>query len=686
MHSNNDSIDTVLEKNNNSKSWKRFFSKRNIIILILALTIPFGVGYLWQTTQGDASTTTETKTYTVKKGNLSTTISSDGNVVAEDGVTVSFSTTGVNITEVYVKQGETVKAGDKLAKIDTTDMEFDLKSAQNSLTSAYANYNSTVAGATDTEIAISQKSVDSAQASLEKVRSDNATSIKQSELKLTNLQKDLASIQTGDSTNDSNIEAIEESYTSAILKADSISLDVKSALKVAEDILDDDNSFYYSLGATDQTTFHQAENSYSSLVTQYQNYITTYGSLKSVSDTDKVIAKIDAMLDISQAMEKMLKLLYTTLENTVASTNLTESAIASYQSSVSSQQSKMKSAEESITSTKQNINSALLNKNDKKTSLEEDIEDAEISLADTKKKAASSEQSAVNSLEVAQLNYLKLTEPTSDVDLATLRAQINSAKISLDKVKYKIEQATLTAPINGEIVELDGQVGDRIIQDNNENFCTILNKDTFFVSVSIEEAEINQILKGQKVIVTFDAIPDTEVEGEVSFISLTSSTDSSGIVTYPVKILLKDWSDVPIKEGMTAYVDFVIGEANDVLIVPTAAVAKNGDKNIVVMENGESREVVTGFTDGTNVAITSGLDEGDIIVANASAATSSEKTGSAAAASASGNGVFTEEEIAKLKTMTEEERAAFLKEKGLTTTTTEGGGGGGGGMGGPPPG
>lgn len=686
MHSNNDSIDTVLEKNSNSKSWKRFFSKRNIIILLLALIIPSGVGYLWQTTQGDASTTAATKTYTVKKGDLVTTISSDGNVVAEDGVTVSFSTTGVNITNVYVKQGDYVKAGDKLAKIDTTDMEFDLKSAQNSLNSAYANYNSTVAGATDTEKAISQKSVDSAQASLEKTRSDNTNSIQQAQIKLDNLKKDLASIQEGTSTSDSNLQAVEESYSSAILKADSVSIDVRSALKVAEDILDDDNSFYYTLGSMDLTSFHQAENGYKSLVTDYQNYLTSYGSMGSTDNRDAVIAKVNALVSIAQDMSKMLKLLNTALDNTVASSNLSESAIASYQSSVTSQQGKMKSDEESLTNAKQSINSALLSKDDKKTSLEENIKDAEINLADVKKKAASSEQSAVNSLEVAQLNYLKLTEPVSDIDLATLRAQINSAKINLDKVKYQIEQATLTAPIDGEIVELDGQVGDRIIKDNNETFCTILNKDTFFVKVSIEESEINQITKGQKVIVTFDAIPDTEVEGEVSFISLTSTTDSSGIVTYPVKILLKDWSDVPIKEGMTAYVDFVVGEANDVLIVPTAAVAKNGDKSIVVMQDGKSREVVTGFSDGTNVAITSGLAEGDIIVANASNVTSSSKTGSAAAASATGGkGVFTEEEITKLKSMTEEERNAFLKEKGISTET-QGGMGGGGGMSGPPPG
>ena len=60
---------------------------------------------------------------------------------------------------------------------------------------------------------------------------------------------------------------------------------------------------------------------------------------------------------------------------------------------------------------------------------------------------------------------------------------------------------------------------------------------------------------------------------------------------------------------MTIYVDFVVAEANNVIAVPVAAVESVNNKTIVRMENGELREVVTGFTDGEMVEILSGINE-----------------------------------------------------------------------------
>ena len=256
---------------------------------------------------------------------------------------------------------------------------------------------------------------------------------------------------------------------------------------------------------------------------------------------------------------------------------------------------------------------------------------------------------------------MKLKEPATKAELASLRAQVNSAQVNVAKIQRQIDKATLTAPIDGTIVELNGQVGDLIIKDQNETFATILNKDTFFIEVNIEEVEVNQIQKGQKVIVTFDAIEEVEVEGEVNFVSLMSVT-SGGIVTYPVRITLKDWSAAPIREGMTTYTDFIIGEANDVLAVPVGAVVNRGGKSFVSLKDGSPREVETGFSDGSLVAIKSGLTEGEKIIENPS---SNLESSNAPRTGGSDSPIFTEEERAAIQSMTDEERKAFLESKGL---------------------
>ncbi|MFH0776469.1 MAG: efflux RND transporter periplasmic adaptor subunit [Patescibacteria group bacterium] len=663
------SLDEILEHRKSSKGWKRFLSKKILAVVVLIAAAPFAFGYFW----GNSSETTAptVKLFEVAKTDLKTTVSSSGNVVAEDGVKISFPSTGEHITAVYVKEGDYVHSGDKLATLDTKDFELDLKSAQNSLNTAYANLKSTLDGATQTEIAISQKSVDSAKANLEKVREDNTFSIQQAQLKLDNLKDDLSSITNGDATTDANLEAIQQAYENALLKADSAAIDMKNSLQFADDTLDDKNDYYLQLGALDSITFRKTENSFQTAKNDYQDFLKNFSAINASADKSQIVAKVDATIQLAQSLADAFNLLYTSLKNTTPSTIITESQITSLQSSTSSYESKMNSDQQSLISAKQTINSQTLSKSDKTKSLKDDIKDAEISLAETKANAARSEASAQNSLDVAELNYLKLTEPATAIELATLRAQINSAQINVDKIKRQIDEATLTAPIDGEVVELNGQVGDLIIKDQNENFATILNKDTFFIEVNVEEVEVNQISKGQKVIATFDAIEGKEVEGEVSFVSLTSTTDG-GIVTYPVRIILKNWSDVPIREGMTAYVDFVVGEAKDVLAVPVGAVVTKDGKSFVSMENGKSQEVETGFNDGSLVEIKSGLKAGDKIIANPTNTPTSTTTSSSKKA---GSQIFTEEERAALKNMTDDERKAFLESKGLSTGSFPGGGG-----------
>jgi len=664
-----DLLDEILERRKNSKSWKRFLSKKILVPIGIAVIAPFILGYFL----GDSSKADEVETefFTLTKTDLETIVSSNGKVVAEDGVSVSFSTVGEQITAVFVAEGDTVSVGDKLASIDTTDLNLDLRSAQNSLNTAYSNLQGKIDGASETEIALQQKSLDSSKANFEKTIENNEYSIQQAETKLANLQKDLESILTGSAETDSTLAAIAQTYENALLKIDSVLTDVKSSLNVASEILDDDKSSYVYLSALDSSKLREAENGFRFAESTYENFLRNFATVSALSEKMEIVAKIDGAIELTDALVDAFDSLYDVFENTTASSTISENEISSFQSSASSWQSKMSTGQQNLISTKQSINSQILSKSEKIESLEENIADAETSLAEVRTSAARSEASAQNSLDVAELNYLKFTEPATTIELSTLRAQINSAQINVTKIKNKIADTTLTAPIDGEIVELHGQIGDLIIQDQNETFATILNKDSFFIEVSIEEVEVNQIQKGQKVIATFDAIEDTEVEGEVSFVSLTS-VNSGGIVTYPVRITLKNWGEMPIREGMTAYVDFVIGEAHDILAVPVGAIVSRGDKNFVLMEDGESREVETGFNDGSLVEIISGLVENEKIILSGSAAASVSNS-----QKSEGGAVFTDEERAALEAMTDEERKAFFEEKGLSGGGMGGGSGGG---------
>ena len=88
---------------------------------------------------------------------------------------------------------------------------------------------------------------------------------------------------------------------------------------------------------------------------------------------------------------------------------------------------------------------------------------------------------------------------------------------------------------------------------------------------------------GQKVTLTFDAIEDLSITGEVAEID-TLGTVSQGVVNYAVKIVF-DTQDERVKSGMSVSAAIITDVKQDVLLVPNAAVKSNDEQYVEVLEN-----------------------------------------------------------------------------------------------------
>ncbi|MCD4704674.1 efflux RND transporter periplasmic adaptor subunit [bacterium] len=252
----------------------------------------------------------------------------------------------------------------------------------------------------------------------------------------------------------------------------------------------------------------------------------------------------------------------------------------------------------------------------------EAIDDAKENLIDDKitaernlKNSEATLESKELSLEQAKRDYDNLISPLTEAEKALARSRLTSASVSLERAQNELDNATIISPIDGEVARLNYKTGD-IILDNSASdpVAVILNNDTLFIEVYIEEADINKIKIGQSAYVSFDALDDLEINGEVNFISLTSKTDNNGIVTYLVRIIIIDKGNIQIREGMTAFVDFVTAEVKDVLIIPVKAVRNINDVPSVLNDVGEWLPVITGFTDGKSVEVIQGINIGDKII------------------------------------------------------------------------
>jgi HlyD family secretion protein len=108
-------------------------------LLILALLAAAGGGGYWAYTRYFARTATTQaqtlQTATVTRGDILITADGTGNLAPSTEKTVAFLTTGT-VTEVNVKIGDKVQAGDVLAKMDTVDLDAAVRDATYTLEQA----------------------------------------------------------------------------------------------------------------------------------------------------------------------------------------------------------------------------------------------------------------------------------------------------------------------------------------------------------------------------------------------------------------------------------------------------------------------------------------------------------------------------------------------------------------------
>lgn len=136
------------------------------------------------------------------------------------------------------------------------------------------------------------------------------------------------------------------------------------------------------------------------------------------------------------------------------------------------------------------------------------------------------------------------------------------------------------------------------------------------VSINVDELDILSVKEGQTATVTLDALDGQEFEGTITEVSNEASSGNSS-AKYPVTITFEKTEDMLL--GMSASATIHVNEAEDAVLIPVDALQEKGDSTFVYTKkdsdgnlSGEV-EVETGISNGSQVEITSGLEEGDTV-------------------------------------------------------------------------
>lgn len=235
--------------------------------------------------------------------------------------------------------------------------------------------------------------------------------------------------------------------------------------------------------------------------------------------------------------------------------------------------------------------------------------------------------------------------------IEALEAQIEQATIAIETAEANLGYTRITAPIDGTVLAIVSQEGQTVNAAQSAPTIVVLGQlDEMRILAEISEADIVRVQPGQPVWFTILGEPervftatlesvepapqsivnDSSISGNAS-----SSSGSSEAIYY------NGYFNVPNPDGrlrtyMTAQVHIVLGRAEDVLTMPSAALTNPDGADafsVRVLTSGgqiEPRRVTIGLNDKVNAEVLSGLSEGDRVVTGQSGGASSAAGGSSA--------------------------------------------------------
>ena len=157
--------------------------------------------------------------------------------------------------------------------------------------------------------------------------------------------------------------------------------------------------------------------------------------------------------------------------------------------------------------------------------------------------------------------------PSNDLNTQSAEIAIKQAQNTLTDAEENLSYYYIKAPFDGVIASVPVIKGSNA--SSGTTLATIITSKEL-ATVTLNEVDVAKIALGEKVTLTFSAIPNLTITGQVVQID-SLGTVSQGVVNYNVKISF-DTSDARVKPGMSVDAKIITKVEQNVLTVPNAAV------------------------------------------------------------------------------------------------------------------
>lgn len=265
--------------------------------------------------------------------------------------------------------------------------------------------------------------------------------------------------------------------------------------------------------------------------------------------------------------------------------------------------------------------------------------------------------SSDSELETSRSNYLSIK-----ASYQAAEANVAQSEASLKEIMDQISKTAIRSPMDGVVTKLNVELGERVFGAGfsmGSDIMTISDLRNIEAVVEVDENDVVLVSVGDTATIKVDAFKDQEFTGIVSEIGNSANTTGLGtqqeVVNFEVKIKLID-PENNLRPGMSCTADIETETIENVLSVPIQSVTTRSDmpkmdqavedgeeegiiqvktdkkenikpKEIVfIIKDGKAKsvEVETGLSDDNYIAVTKGLEGGEVVVSGSYKAISRE--------------------------------------------------------------
>lgn len=201
-------------------------------------------------------------------------------------------------------------------------------------------------------------------------------------------------------------------------------------------------------------------------------------------------------------------------------------------------------------------------------------------------------------------------DAVSKEQVASARAQVQSAEEAVRLARIAVEDLAIRAPISGKVQGKPLQAG--TVVSPGVTILTLVGTGGVYYEAEVPESDIAAVMPGMPVEATVSALGDVQLSGQVITVSPTASNLGR---LYTVRVAINE-NYGTLKPGMFVTGRAVVGKIQDVILLPTPAVIRDGESGavyVVIDGKAQRKEIEIVSVEGERTAIR-GLNEGDEVI------------------------------------------------------------------------